>query len=463
MRTLKLGLLTVILLTLCVGSLFAGGFALSGIGSKAISLGGAFRGLADDGTAMYWNPAGLGFMERSFITLAGAGIMPVAEYQSEDILPGISGEAITAEEKLWLFPNLYAVKGGQSRMKFGLGVYVPYGLGAEWDIYDLPTGNFNLISPTDTTLTAITWSEGFPEKEMMSSIGIVDIHPTVAYQFSEHFALGAGLSVYYGMIEITKVKPHGTFGYNLPTLMELEGTGLGFGGNLGLMYKINEHATMGISGKMPAKVKMDGEATVRTWLSNYVNYMSQVMAENPNAYLYAVNAVIGDTTDIKADLNLPGDIGFGVSIKPNPRWTINADVSYTFWNTLNTIIIEFDPPAVIGPTTMEESEMITLWKDTFRFSFGTEYKFNKVALRGGFFYDESPIPYNTLNPTLPDISDKYSGNVGLGFHLGNWIIDVNYEHIMFDERKITPQTSENMFGIYNSSVDAFNFGLTFLF
>ena len=37
----------------------AGGFALSGVGSKAIGMGGAFRGLADDWSAAYWNPAGL--------------------------------------------------------------------------------------------------------------------------------------------------------------------------------------------------------------------------------------------------------------------------------------------------------------------------------------------------------------------------------------------------------------------
>ncbi|TFG90409.1 MAG: hypothetical protein E4H16_01845 [Candidatus Atribacteria bacterium] len=186
-------------------------------------------------------------------------------------------------------------------------------------------------------------------------------------------------------------------------------------------------------------------------------------AVNPNAYLYAVAAVIGDTTDIKADLNLPGDIGWGVSLKPNPNWTINADVTYTFWNNLDVIKLEFDPPAMIGTTEMTESELVTLWKDAFRVSIGTEYKFSKVALRTGFFYDETPIPYTTLSPTLPDIADKYSSNFGLGFMLGKWIIDMNYEHMFFDERKIKIQTEENMVGVYNSGVDAFNFGLTYNF
>src|SRR5690242_5810640 len=37
----------------------AGGFEGPGIGSRATGMGGAFIGLADDWTAIYWNPAGL--------------------------------------------------------------------------------------------------------------------------------------------------------------------------------------------------------------------------------------------------------------------------------------------------------------------------------------------------------------------------------------------------------------------
>jgi long-chain fatty acid transport protein len=467
MKTFKLGLLIVIMLSVCVGYLFAGGFALSGIGSKAISMGGAFRGMADDPTAMYWNPAGLGFLPNSKISIAGAGIMPATEFQSGDIFPGIDNKVHKADKKLWMFPNLYAVKACDAcKLKFGLGAYVPYGLGATWDIYDyysIPTMTFNVVTPTDTIPTALALPAGFPEKDMKSSIGIFDVHPTVAYTLSDNLSIGAGLSVYYGMIEIDKVKPNSTFGWSLPTTMELEGTGMGFGGNLGLMWKVSDYAQIGLSGKLPAKINLEGEAKIRTWLSNYVNYVMHMPQVNPAAYMYAVPYVLGDTTDIKADLNLPGDIGWGLSLKPNQNWTINADFTYTFWNTLDKIVLEFDPAAVIGTTVMEETELGTAWKDAFRVNLGTQYQMNKVALRGGFFYDETPIPFATLNPTLPDTAEKYSGNVGLGWQLGKWLLDVNYEHIFFVERKIVTQTAENMIGTYNNDVNAFNMGLTYNF
>jgi long-subunit fatty acid transport protein len=49
----------------------AGGIALSGVGTRAKAMGGAMRGLADDASAMYWNPAGLSFLDD---TLVNAGV-----------------------------------------------------------------------------------------------------------------------------------------------------------------------------------------------------------------------------------------------------------------------------------------------------------------------------------------------------------------------------------------------------
>ncbi len=39
-------------MALIAGQLFAGGFALTGVGSRATSMGGAFRGLSDDASVM---------------------------------------------------------------------------------------------------------------------------------------------------------------------------------------------------------------------------------------------------------------------------------------------------------------------------------------------------------------------------------------------------------------------------
>ncbi|HNX01663.1 MAG TPA: outer membrane protein transport protein, partial [Candidatus Cloacimonadota bacterium] len=337
-------------------ALFAGGFALSGIGSKAIGLGGAFRGMADDPSSMYWNPAGLASMDQSSITVAGAMITPTMDFTSTGTLvpgfglPGFQlNKKITAEKKNWMFPNLFAIHANQNPLKYGIGVYVPYGLGATWDAFSLPTAMMY-----NDTLRTLKWASGFPKNEMESSIGVVDIHPTIAYQVSDKVAVGAGVSVNYGMITIAKLIPDTNASYYAPTTMYLKGTGWGVGGNVGVMWKPNPILSIGFAGKLPSSVQISGDAKIRTWLNNVVVYQT-MHALDPVHYPHFSDqipgAVVGDTTDAKATMNLPGDVGLGLSLKANDRWTINGDFAYTWWTVLSEVKIKMEPAAEIHTAT----------------------------------------------------------------------------------------------------------------
>ena len=458
----------VMCLVLLTGSLFAGGFALSGIGSRAISMGGAFRGMADDGTAMYWNPAGLGFIPNSSVALAGAGIYPASSFDYAGTEAGLTTDEIDATKKLWFFPNLFAVKGGDCKLHYGLGVYVPYGLGAEWDAYSLPAtmpvpdGNGGYI------MAPITWSENgtdgnlYPltEKESMSSIGIVDIHPSVSYRIMENLSAGMGISINYGMISIKALKPTLTSltappSFYVPTYMELEGAGIGYGANFGLMYRPMEKLSIGLSGKMPSEIKMSGDLKLRTYLNNLVAGQMGIAAPVVSPF----------DTDVDATLNLPGDFGIGVSYAIKDNWKVNADFAYTMWDVMDKVVVEFDDTYNTSLGAINEDEMVMNWDNTMRVSLGTEYWMGSSAVRAGFFFDQSPIPDETLSPTWPDVNDKMSGNLGYSKKFGPLQLDVNYEYIHFTEREITEQDPhfENQIGIYNTSVNAFNFGLSYNF
>jgi long-chain fatty acid transport protein len=194
MKKIQLSLLLLTILSLSA-SLFAGGFALSGVGSRATSMGGAFRGLADDATAMYWNPAGLANLEENQIDLGGTFIMPSGTWDPTGTaltgVPGFSAKAFEAEKSLRSFPNLFVTMAKHPRLKYGLGVFVPYGLGTTWDLYKLPSNK--------------TYLPGFPEKEFKSSISVIDIHPSVSYQLLPSLSAGLGLSVFQAKIELAKM------------------------------------------------------------------------------------------------------------------------------------------------------------------------------------------------------------------------------------------------------------------
>ncbi len=424
-------------------TLFAGGFALTGVGSRATSMGGAVRGMADDGSAMYWNPAGLGFLDYNSYDLGATLIMPSSHWENSGtlttggtVIAGYEHKKYNSKNILRGFPSASLVMAKNPKYKFGLGIFVPYGLGATWDAYQLPQ------------IPSLHYVSGFPKEELMSSLVIADIHPSFAYQINQDLSAGLGLSVFYSTIQLKTIdfKPNAsaptdqTYQY-APITTNLQGNGMGIGFNAGLLYKATDQISLGISGKTPSKISLDGDAEVFLWRPDSLK--------------------IGGKSDISADLNLPGDIGFGISYKIQPNWAVNLDYAYSMWKTLETVKVKMDEPVPMLDIT--ESQIKFYWEDTHRISMGTEYKTDQNAYRCGFFWDQSPIPEHTFSPTFPDINDKISSNIGFGHSYGNWTLDMNLQYIIFSERDIKTQnfTNNNKNGVYKANSISGNIGITY--
>lgn len=72
--------LAVMLLVLSIPGLAQDQYNITGAGARAMGLGGAFIGLADDATAISWNPSGLGQLERTEASVVGRWIEQKYEY-----------------------------------------------------------------------------------------------------------------------------------------------------------------------------------------------------------------------------------------------------------------------------------------------------------------------------------------------------------------------------------------------
>jgi long-chain fatty acid transport protein len=69
---------------------------------------------------------------------------------------------------------------------------------------------------------------------------------------------------------------------------------------------------------------------------------------------------------------------------------------------------------------------------------GGEYKVSeKLSLRAGYAFVETPVPGLTLNPGNPD-SDQHNITVGFGYKIRKWDVDVDAFYIagFFHDRKI---------------------------
>jgi long-chain fatty acid transport protein len=448
----------------------AGGLALSGVGARAVSMGGAFRGLANDWSACYWNPAGLATLEQSELNGMLTIISPKPEYTPDiklgqnDILGYKNGAKIYTDDQNHIIPGIsgfFKVPNIQGWV-VGMGIYVPYGTGARWDMFDLPAG-FNDQPPANDPVN-------YPDIDHKSEFSVIDFHPTVSRELIEdQLSFGLGLSIQKGTITLQQMvwaESDTSFPtpYNfLFTDMELEGDGWAFGANAGLLYKLNDRFQVGIAYRSPTTLKLKG--TIRTDVYtpyNEVLYdMMQARGTTEDSVLANLlfkGRVLSAQPDGEADLKLPADYGIGFAYNLNEKITLTADVNYTAWSRLDVVALDITGLSPLGGSA-EDDTLYLNWESTTRFSLGMEYRYSeKLAFRAGFFNDPSPIPDETFSPVIPDMGNKNSFNLGVGYDLGTFRIDYNFEYIKFSERSIPSSGYEdvNNDGSYDNHPGTYN-------
>jgi long-chain fatty acid transport protein len=464
-RTALVFVAAIVALGVVAQTAFAGGFALSGIGSRAISMGGAFRGLADDWSAAYWNPAGLTQFEGSQLNAMLVGISQRPQYEPE-IFYGDSlgvgyrnGQVRYPNDKTRFIPDFsgFLKLNAVESFIFGVAVFVPFGLGGDWDLFN-PEG--------------MDLNSSFPGIDHQADLNVMDIHPTVAKGFLDNkLSVGAGLSIQRGNITFRKTYlmpsgipvPH----ENLVVDTKIKGRGWGFGANFGVLYKFSGKLQVGVSGKTGSKLKFKGTARQEMYTFNNED-LKRILLSSALTYpetlqilfLFAPSNHIS-TPKANADLKTPADIGFGIAVKPNDKLTITGDVTYTNWKSLDSILVVMNGVDPSGQPA-QNSPIMLKWKNTVRFSAGAEYWAKKfLAIRLGYYFDPSPMPDETFIPLIPDMGDKNSFNLGAALKLSQFEVAYNLECMMFKDRTIAASALEdvNNDGVFDNYPGAFKMKL----
>lgn len=441
-----------LLVLFAVGNSWASGLSLSGVGSRAIAMGGAFRGLADDYSAAYWNPAGLATQDGFEFSFTGVSILPDFAVTPEVPIPGYAQETREASNDLILIPHaaFFTDVGDLSWLRFGVAGYVPAGLRTSIDLYDIPT-EFGNANP-------------FPEEEWSSDLHVFDVHPAIAATLLDgKFNIGVGGSIQYASATLQRpafqptlrseiiaampetlqslfeAVPHSVQG-QMPIDTVMEGTGWSYGLNFGLLLKPLSTLSLGISGRTESRFTLDGDATFSLYTPGNPQ-LAQTLAAVPVPQIAELSAlfsglVIPSDGIGMTELVLPADIGIGVAWSPAESLTLTGDVTWTGWSAFEEIRIELEGIEFFGnPTT--ERVIPEQWEDVVRFSAGFEVRpSSALAIRGGYYLDPSPIPENTQGPLIPDIGDKHAINAGVGLQLGAVGVNVNYEYIIWPDRTV---------------------------
>jgi long-chain fatty acid transport protein len=395
------------------GEAFAGGVSFSEHGAAATGKANAFAGEANDPSALFYNPAGI-------TQLPGTQIMfgSSVAYLDSTFRSSTTGESTALQDQFPLVPHFYIThrfKAWDERLSIGLGVYTPFGIVVDWP--DNWQGRFNSTN---------------------AKLRVTVINPTVAFQATKNLSVAAGIRITDAAAEFERKFAVPAFGIGESKLRVHDLTAHPIGWNVGLLYHIHETTSIGVQFKSEIQAKAKGVADFT----------------GPAAAFFG-------NTGFQTQLKLPPQLVAGISTKIIPRWTINADVEWEGWRALGAIPLDFE-----GSTALDQSGA-RLWHNSYVYRLGAEYKAtDRVALRVGYFYDQSPIPDNFFDSNIPN-GNLHAVTGGFGYKWATTTLDVGYLIGFYEKRSIDSSTLEpsnlagpTAFGSYSTTAHVLTISLT---
>ena len=395
----------------------ANGLNLNGLGSRAQAMGGAFVGIANDFSAVFWNPAGAAGFRKEMFGFYATDLIPTATYRLESAIPEVPYVAAKTKTSHYLGGLAAYYKPISSKVVVGLGVGTPSGLGAMWDGADF-TGL--------TNGTSYDWS---------SKVGVVSISPLVAVKLSDIVSVGATVNFNYGMFSLKMPAGSSSWPLTLEPVdlgqYEENMNGWGIGATFGVLVTPSEKFGFGLTVRTPSTVSFNGTASM--------SYMS--VYELPGS------------SDLKRKITWPLWIAGGVSFRPVPRLLLSADVHWTQWSKLDRITTEYLD--IVWAALMEaegKGVRVLDWSDKTQIRFGAEYTLNaSTALRAGYYHDPAPGPDTTLNVLLP--SHTFNAfSIGVGQTISDLQIDLGLEYLMGNKRTAGFTSDNAMPGAYGMKI-----------
>ena len=361
----------------------AGGLArTSALSARSNGLGGAFTAIADDPSAVHHNPAGLSFIAGNMALVNLEVASATREYSPEFADDTCAGDNAGAEfcrvqrtkRNVSPAPTLGIVfrpdvDGAPSRLTLGMAAYTYFGGLAIF-------GGFE-----DTSIPALEKTTTFA----------VEIAPGFSYEVNDHLSIGATLRVNLGFIDLrTRAKPIDA---------ELDGSGVGLGGNLGLRLRPNEHWSIGVVYRSGVSIDVSGEGTF--------------------------DAGTG-ARDADYDFNQqwPQSAGLGVAYRASDEFLVSAQFDWFDWSRLNSFQFEFPGGELPTQTVLLD------WTDNVIVRLGAEWWVSdRVAVRAGAGFDSQTFPEHTTERSFVD-TDAFFGAAGLSVRLAEgWTLDASFDYL----------------------------------
>ncbi len=440
--------------------LLAGGYSATGIGARARGMGGAFRAVADDWSAVYYNPAGLARIEQSQLnsTFEFQNFRP--SYDPDVNANGYTfgypetGERYPDDIVAWT-PNFSGVTVGPLGLPVtaAFSIFAPYDQNLTWDLY-------RFIPAYDSLNSKL------PLYDHVFDLDVLDFHASIAKSFMEdRLHVGLGISMLRGDLHTGRIylepnnlgQPYNVRPFeHFVTYAVSDVYGFGFGADFGLLFDVNDKISIGANYRSQSTITMDGDITQKIFTPDNREFQNWIPGAEEELDTLFSGHTFNARHEADIEMTMPSEFGFGIAVKPSELVTLAADVKFTQWSELEDLDIEYT--MIQGMTGWSNiDDMLTSlaypyrWDDVVRFSAGVEGQVkDNIVLRGGYSYDQSPIPDDQATPLVTDTGDKHHISTGLSYFYNKFEFAAAGEIVSMPERDVEEFSDINDDGVWDN-------------
>jgi long-subunit fatty acid transport protein len=370
-----------------------------GSGARAVGMGGAFIGIADDATAASWNPAGLIQLERPELSIVGDYNYRKEEFTSSSH-PEIDNTGRVDEVALNYFSATYPF-----HLYRNMVVSINY-----QRLYDFKQ-NFDYRYDYSFAGLDLEQYKSFSQDGSVGALGLA-----AAVEITPKLSLGVTLNIWTdqllwenGWDEYYTEHGVGTLG-GVSAIIDTRihdkySQFRGVNANFGLLWHITKPLTIGAVVKTPFTASL-----LHEFSSGETQTIGGSTTVLPSIY---------QKEDV--ELDMPMSYGIGIAWRFSDAFSIDIDVYRTLWSKYILTDDQGNEFSPIDGRPKSQSQV----KDTTQVRIGGEYLFIKqnmnmvIPVRAGFFYDPQP------SEGSPE--DFFGFAIGSGIAYKQFIFDVAYQ------------------------------------
>jgi len=402
-----------------------------GSGARAAGMGNTFVAIADDATAVSWNPAGLVQLEEPEFSIVGQYLWTGDDFTSWHD-PEANGEHSFDNFDLNFLSFVYPVPRPvwNRNLVLSLSYQKRYDFTRNLDanLHTSQSAFGGLFLRQDTTL----------DFDQEGSLGAISL--AAAYEITNTLSVGVALNLWRdtfieesGWQQETTVNSRFTAGsalsfsrgYSREEYENFRGENL----TLGALWRANDKWTLGLRYETAFTGDVDYDAV--DWDLRIVPNPLQPFVSN-----FAI-------TRERREVRFPDTLALGVAYRRNDRLTFALDISRTDWNDLTVKTGRGDTFSLVDGADLGNPYRRTHFDPTYAVRLGTEYAFipkqrgetldHLWTLRGGVFMEQEPASgrssRNFFRPGDGNADEFYGVAAGLGLLLKQRVnIDLSYQY-----------------------------------